>query len=77
LVAGGQNGSGYISSVEIVNLDETDPDLICDPLPPLPVAVAGAIGQLMQGAIPVICGGLTNTGHSCDCNGFENGAWIS
>ena len=32
-------------SVEIINLDENNPDLICDDLPEIPVGQSGQTGQ--------------------------------
>ena len=65
--------SGWIKkkSVEIVNLDEENPDLICDNLPELPTGVHCATGQLL-GEMPIICGG---TGNLCNCQFFQNGSW--
>ena len=72
LVATGQNG--YQKSVEVVNLDESNPDLICDNLPDLPLGVRGATGQLYQGSIPIICGGFDDSYRS-ECHSLENGIW--
>ncbi len=58
-------------SVEIVNLDEDDPDLICDNLPELQQEIYYATGQLLE-EIPVICNVLEN---SCNCQAFQNGSW--
>ena len=37
-----------LQSVEVVNLDEANPDLICDNLPDIPVGPYRATGQLFQ-----------------------------
>ena len=65
--------SGSSDSVEIVNLDEENPDLICDDLPNLPVGMSYASGHLI-GKIPIICGGEK---YKCKCHTFENGSWNS
>ena len=62
----------YSSSVEIVNLDESNPDLICDNLPNLPVSVRSATGKLLNRNRPTICGGSAGTAH-CECHSFEEG----
>ncbi len=62
----------YSSSVEIVNLDEYNPDLICDNLPNLPVSVRSATGKLLNRTRPTICGGSGGTAH-CECHSFEEG----
>ena len=38
------SGDYYEKSVEVVNLDEANPDLICDDLPDLPLALQGPTG---------------------------------
>ena len=58
-------------SVEIVNLDEENQDLICDDLLSLQIGTFGATGQIL-GKTPVICGGI---GHADRCQAFENGLW--
>jgi hypothetical protein len=64
-----------LASVEIVNLDESNPDLICDNLPDLPVAVYAATGQLFNQKHPIICGGYNDTRYHCECHSFRDGAW--
>ena len=69
--------TGYIggrSSVEIVNLDDSKPNVICNNLPYLPFGLFGSVGQLFSGTTPIICGGYTNQFEK-RCNSFENGAW--
>ena len=46
LVATGTSDS--LQSVEVVNLDESNPDLICDNLPDMPVGRYAATGQLFK-----------------------------
>lgn len=68
--------AGYLyfreNKVEIVNLDEDNPDLICDDLPEIPVGNAGETGQLLMGKLPIICGGIKN---ECNCHQFQNDSW--
>ena len=74
LVATGlSGGSSYLESVEVVNLDDVNPNLICDNLPDLPFGLYGAIGQLYIKTNPMICGGHVIS----DCHTFCNGTWIS
>ena len=47
----------YLKSVEIVNLDGEEPNLVCDNLPDLPLGLEGATGNLFEDEIPIICGG--------------------
>ena len=72
------NANLFLSSVEVVNLDESDPDLICENLPDFPLKVEGASGQLLDG-IPIICGGATVTlkwTDYCACYALTNGSWV-
>ncbi len=55
LVASGPE-LGRGDRVEIINLDEGNPNLICEDLPMLSVGVEHATGQLFMGKIPIICG---------------------
>jgi hypothetical protein len=71
LAATGAIGGG--SSVEIVNLDESKPNLICDNLPNLPLSLYASLGGLLKGT-PVICGGYSGQFEK-GCNSFEHGAW--
>jgi hypothetical protein len=75
LVATGY-GAGLLSSVEIVNLDESNSDLICDSLPKFPIAVDFTTGQLYNRKLPIICGGYASSSH-CECHSFKDGAWQS
>jgi hypothetical protein len=74
LVATGNADDAAKYSVEIVNLDEENPDLKCDNFQNLPIEVPfGATGQLLFGRIPIICGGW---GNECNCQAFQNGSWF-
>ncbi len=75
LVATGY-GNDYLASVEIVNLDESNPDYICDNLPKFPIAVTFATGQLYNRTQPIICGGYGSSFH-CECHSLKDGAWQS
>jgi hypothetical protein len=77
LVATGyRSGTSYLASVEIVNLDESNPDLICDNLPDLPFGINFATGQLYNRKLPIICGGYDGSYH-CECHSLKDGAWQS
>ncbi len=67
-------GSG--ASVEIVNLDESNPDYICDNLPDFPFSIQFATGQLYNRKTPIICGGAGGSYH-CECQSLKDGAWQS
>ncbi len=75
LVATGY-GTGYLASVEIVNLDESNPDYICDNLHNLPFGIQSATGQLYNRKLPIICGGYDGSYH-CECHSLKDGAWQS
>ena len=72
LVGIGYGSGGFPKSVEVINLDESNPDLTCDNLPDFPFTLQGATGQVFQGSKPIICGGVTN---QCDCYSLEDGMW--
>lgn len=55
----------------MINLDETQPNLVCDDLPTFPRSTLGAIGQLFKGHTPIICGGVFH----CECYTLSDGAW--
>jgi hypothetical protein len=75
LVATGYR-SGELASVEIVNLDESKPDLTCDNLPDYPFGIQFATGQLYNRKTPIICGGYGG-GYHCECHSLKDGAWQS
>jgi len=66
LVASGNGDSA--KSVEIINLDEENPNLVCFNLPKLRIGVEGATGQLIKNK-PLICGGV---GNECRCQEFQD-----
>ena len=46
LVAGGaSDGSTFLTSVEVVNMDDSNPDVTCQNLPDLPASIFGAAGK--------------------------------
>jgi len=70
--------TGYIggrSSVEIVNLDDSNPNLICDNYPNLPVGLYGSVGSLLK-ENPIVCGGYSDKIEN-RCYSFDKGAWKS
>ena len=69
-------GTYNLDNVEVVNLDE--PGQICAELQTYPFEVQAATGQLINGLIPMICGGVTETKefyNRCECFGLVNGSW--
>ncbi len=71
-------GSGPGPIVEVINLDDSNPDLACEDLPDFPLYIGYATGQLYNKKYPVICGGesaLSNYSTSCECHAFRDGAW--
>jgi hypothetical protein len=70
LAATGYIGGGL--TVEVINLDDSNPNLICDNLPNLPFGRFGSAGYLFRGT-PIICGGQGER----RCNSFESGTWKS
>jgi hypothetical protein len=68
-------GSGF-KSVEVINLDENTPNLVCDNLPDLHLELRGLTGQLYQGSKPILCGGCNaSISNQCDCYIYENKSW--
>ena len=71
--------SGYIggrATVEVINLDDSNPNLVCDNLPDLLLGLDAAVGTLFRGTSIIICGGYS-TGYERRCNSLENGVWKS
>ena len=69
-------GNKNVDSVEVVNLDGTDQ--ICSFLPDYPIKNAAATGQLINGSVPMICGGVTETAkfyNHCECYALVDGDW--
>ncbi len=73
------SGVDCLTSVEVVNLNESNPDLICNNLQDLPEGIQGATGQLFQGNRPIMCGGVKAERYldSCDCFELKSGRWAS
>jgi len=69
--------SGYgLKSVEVVNLDENTPNLVCSNLPDVPIGLQGLTGQLYQGSKPILCGGRNSSNITqCGCFLYENRSW--
>ncbi len=76
LVATG-GGTTYLKSIEVVNLDASKPNLVCDNLPDFPIGLVGGTGQLFQETTPIICGGANPDRwvDSCDCYALKDGGW--
>ncbi len=70
-------GHEFKKTVEIINLDPANPDLVCDNLPEYPVGLAAATGQLFNKKMPIICGGgkPNRWVDSCDCYALQNQSW--
>jgi hypothetical protein len=60
---------------EIINLDQSNPNLICDNLSNVPLSAGQATGHLYKGTTPIICGGY-NGMYLCECFSFKNGTWM-
>jgi len=72
------SGRGFLTSVEIINLDGSSPEQTCDNLPDLLIGLEGSTGQLYQGSRPIICGGgISSTSWSdyCDCYEYGDQKW--
>jgi hypothetical protein len=68
-------GSG-LKTAEVINLDQTNPDLICENLPNIPVSVNGGMGDLFEGKTPIFCGGyLGSEDDSRECHAYTKGSW--
>ena len=74
LAATGYVGDG--STVEVINLDDSNPNLVCDNLPNLPHGINGPVGNLFSGTTPIICGGYKRgVEYSNQCHSLEKGIW--
>jgi hypothetical protein len=69
------HNGGSFSSIEIINLDESNPSLTCKSLAKFPLDIVEAKGNLYQGTTPIICGGYDIPFFSCECYSYKNGAW--
>ena len=58
-------------TISVINLDETQPNLVCDDLPAFPRNTLGSTGKLFKGHTPIICGGV----FYCDCYALTSGTW--
>jgi len=72
-------GLGSMNSrlVEVVNLDGSGN--VCRDLPRYPLENYAATGQLINGTVPMICGGVKSTAklyNYCDCYALIDGAWV-
>jgi hypothetical protein len=70
-------GVDYLTTVEIINLDPSNPGLVCENLPEFPVGIEGGTGQLFHKRTPIICGGAKANRwvDSCDCYSFQHQTW--
>ncbi len=53
-VATGIYDAEYLTSVEIINLDKSNQNLICDPIPDFPVGFYAGTGQLINVRLPLL-----------------------
>jgi len=70
VATGNAFGSGDLNSVEVVNLDESNPNLICDNLPNFPIFTTQGNGHLYVKRTPIVCDVI-------ECYTFFNGTWNS
>ena len=64
-----------LDSVEVVNLEGQ----YCQDLPNYPIKVAGSTGQLLNGSVPMICGGVTEGVrfiNRCRCYALVDQKWV-
>jgi len=55
LVAGGASDeTTFLTTVEIVNLDDSTPDVTCQNLPDLPASIFGAAGKSLFLPLPIM-----------------------
>jgi hypothetical protein len=76
LVASGRVSDNPLASVEIINLDELHPNLICENLPDLKLPMFSSTGKLLNDQFPIICGGVGSS-YYCDCQTYVNSSWHS
>ncbi len=76
LVATGQISGTFLASVEIINLDDSNPSLICDNYPDLTFPMFASTGQLFAKQQPIICGGVGSISY-CNCHSYGNSKWQS
>ena len=64
--------------VEVINFDQSRPDVTCSNLPDLPVGLGGGTGIMFRGTTPIICGRESGYGefpYICQCFKLEQGIW--
>jgi hypothetical protein len=66
---------GYLSSIKVVNLDPSTPNLVCDNLPDFPNSLQGGIGHLFNGTTPIIAAGYKPFEDTYECFALKDGAW--
>jgi hypothetical protein len=76
LVATGQESGTLLASVEIINLDDLNPNLICDNYPDLAVPMYSSTRQLFSKQHPIICGGGGSKVY-CECYSYGSKSWQS
>jgi N-acetylneuraminic acid mutarotase len=77
IVAGGFVGT-KTDSVEIIDLKSSTSSTSCKSLPNLPVPIYGSVGGLDHQGMPVVCGGVLDTGTITDtCYTFSGKHWIT
>jgi hypothetical protein len=77
LVAAGSGSGTRLASMEIINLDYSNPNLICENLPNLAVPISSPTGKLFTQKHPILCGGNDPTRKYCDCHSFGSKSWQS
>ena len=70
-------GRKNLDSFEVANLEGTS--MVCDDPPSYPLQGAGATGQLINGKVPMVCGGVTELDREyvnhCECHSLIDGVW--
>ena len=61
-------------SVEVINIDQSRPNMTCKNLPDFPLQIEDATGQLFHGTTPIQCGGFNGVTYK-NCFALENGNW--
>jgi hypothetical protein len=67
-------------TVEVINFDDSRPNVTCQNLPNLPVGLGGATGIFFNRTTPVICGRQTDYGefpYVCQCFKLQSRVWTS
>ncbi len=72
IVSGDPQETGVVTEI----LDLSGSGLTCDNLPEFPVQLAGAVGGLLNGKIPFICGGYEAVEHlTTKCHIYSPGSF--